>query len=98
MINYMSQDPQQPLPQGLSIASMCCGIGSLVLFCIWFIGPPAAIVAIVLGLVAKSQIRRGAATGGGMALAGVICGSITLCIYAAIIIGLIIAAAMGKFK
>jgi hypothetical protein len=99
MINYMSQDPQQrPLPSGLAIASMCCGIGSVVLICLWFLAGPTAIVAVVLGMVAKGQIRRGQAAGGGMATAGVVCGSITLAIYAAGIIALIIAAVTGGLK
>jgi hypothetical protein len=96
--NYMSQDPQRPLPAGMAIASMCCGIASLVLICLWFLSAPTAIVAVALGLVTRGQIRRGEATGAGMALAGVICGSVVIGIYAVFIIVLIIAAAMGQLK
>lgn len=48
----------------LSILGLCCGIGS--------------IVGIVLGFVARSQIRTSGQAGDGMALAGIIIGFVTL--------------------
>ena len=48
----------------LSIIGLCCGIGS--------------IVGIVLGFVARSQIKTSGQSGDGMALAGIIIGFVTL--------------------
>ncbi|MBI3409678.1 MAG: DUF4190 domain-containing protein [Planctomycetes bacterium] len=61
--------PPGPQPSaGLSIASLVLGIVSLVLFCIWWISGPCAILAIVLGAVGRSK------GGKGMATAGMVCG------------------------
>lgn len=48
----------------LSILGVCCGVGS--------------IVGIVLGFVARNQIRTSGQSGDGMALAGIIIGFVTL--------------------
>lgn len=48
----------------LSIIGLCCGIGS--------------IVGIVLGFVARNQIKTSGQSGDGMALAGIIIGFVTL--------------------
>ena len=71
--------PYQPQPQpragnGLAVASLICGIVSLVLFCVWFVSVPLGIFAIVLGVIASGKISRGEATGGGMAKTGLILG------------------------
>ena len=64
---------------GLAMASMILGIVSFPALFFGFCFP-IAIVAIVLGHIARRQVRRGEASGGGMALAGLICGYITLLI------------------
>jgi hypothetical protein len=68
-----------PKTNGLAIASMVC---SFFFFIYWIPG----IVAIVLGFVARSQIRRsnGTQTGSGMALAGIIVG------FAGLVIGIVL--------
>jgi len=86
---YMSHPPGNAPSAGLAIASMVCGIVSLVLVCLWFISLPTSIVAIVLGKVAKGQIRRGEASGQGMATAGIVCGSVALTIYMVLFIAVI---------
>jgi uncharacterized membrane protein len=53
---------------GLAIASLACGLGQFVL------GPLPTIPAIVLGHMARHQIRRSGEDGGGMALAGLLMG------------------------
>jgi hypothetical protein len=60
-----------PGTNGLAIASLvcsviglCCGVGS--------------IIGIVLGFIARSQIRTSGQAGDGLALAGIIVGFITL--------------------
>lgn len=57
--------------KGMAIASLVLGIVSLALCLYWFIALPAAIVAVVLGVIA-----RGKGAGKGMALAGIITGGV----------------------
>lgn len=70
--------PQQvpPATSGLAIASMICGIVS---FFVWIIG---SLAAIICGHIALSKIKKSGnqLQGKGMALAGVICGYLTLAI------------------
>jgi hypothetical protein len=70
---------------GLAIASLACGIAQFVF------GPLATIPAIVLGHMARRQIKRTGEQGAGLALAGLILG------WAAVILGvlLLIAAAIA---
>ncbi|MFC4114148.1 DUF4190 domain-containing protein [Nonomuraea zeae] len=66
--------PPQPPPQsGLAVASMVIGILSWVFVC--FYGFPG-ILAVILGHMARSQIRAGTHRGEGMAIAGLILGYI----------------------
>jgi TRAP-type uncharacterized transport system fused permease subunit len=51
----------------LAVAALVCGI-------IEFLFPPACIIAIVLGHIARRQIRRTGAHGYGIAMAGLILG------------------------
>ncbi len=53
---------------GLAIASLACGLGQFAF------GPLTTIPAIVLGHVARSQIKRTGEQGAGLALAGLILG------------------------
>ena len=53
---------------GLAVASLCCGVGQIFF---WFV---AAIPAVVLGHMARRQIRRTGEDGAGLALAGLILG------------------------
>ena len=76
---YYVPDPgYRPAASGLAIASMVCGIVSVLTFCAWYLAVPAAVVALVLGGVAKGRIKRGEAGGNGMATAGIVCGSVAL--------------------
>jgi hypothetical protein len=61
--------PMQQKTNGLAIAALICGIGGFVLFI-------PAILGIVFGFIARSQIRKsnGQQKGSGMALAGIIVG------------------------
>ena len=63
---------------GLAIASLACGLGQFML------GPLTTIPAIVLGHMARHQIRRTGEDGAGMALAGLLLG------WAAIALGVLI--------
>ena len=53
---------------GLAVGSLACGLGQLI------VGPLATIPAIVLGHMARHQIKRTGEDGGGMALAGLLMG------------------------
>ncbi len=72
--NYYQPPQQQPTP-GFSIASMVCGILSLVLFCcLWKYDLVLSIPAIALGVIGLKKEENGK----GMAVAGIICGAIGL--------------------
>ncbi len=58
--------------KGMAIASLICGILSLLLCCFSYVGLVLGIVAIVLGIISKKKTENGK----GMALAGIITGSI----------------------
>ncbi|TAE77251.1 MAG: DUF4339 domain-containing protein [Verrucomicrobia bacterium] len=72
--------PGQPVSQGLAIASLICGILSLVGCCFWPISGPISIVAIVLGIVSLGRVKSAPALygGRGMAKAGAILGGLGL--------------------
>ena len=74
--------PNLPVTNGLAIASMVCGILSLVFFCLCgglFFGFPA----VICGHMGMNQMKEPANTqqGQGMALAGLICGYIGIAIF-----------------
>ena len=95
--NYYGQEPGAPPPSaGLAIASMVCGIVSLPMLCLWPLSIPLAIVAVVLGIIAKRQARRGIAGGVGMATAGIVCGTITLVVIGAFLALFIGVAILGS--
>ncbi|HEY7325046.1 MAG TPA: DUF1707 and DUF4190 domain-containing protein [Streptosporangiaceae bacterium] len=62
---------------GLAVASLACGLGQLVF------GPLATVPAIVLGHMARSQIRRTGEQGDGLALGGLVLG------WGAVILGIL---------
>jgi DUF1707 SHOCT-like domain/Domain of unknown function (DUF4190) len=72
----------------LAIASLACGLAQFVF------GPLAAIPAIVLGHVARAQIKRTGEQGAGLALAGLILGWVVV-ILAVIVIAVGLAIAAG---
>ena len=81
-MSYPSAPPPGP-PQsiGLSVASMVLGIISLVIFCFWYISIPLAIIAIVLGVIGMKS------GGKGMAIAGLVCGIVTIALVVLLLIG-----------
>ena len=78
--------------QGLALASMLTGIAGVLLASCF--GPVPGIVALVLGLVALSQIKKSPEKygGKGMAIAGIVIGSLTIVFYVLLIIAWILAA------
>jgi hypothetical protein len=95
------QYPQYPQPPygynqqsdcSLAIVSMIFGIASWVI--LWGVG---AIVAIICGHIAKSQIAssQGRLKGGGMATAGLVLGYVQIGIGVLVVAGILIAAAVA---
>lgn len=62
--------PSAPVSGTLSSISMICGIISLIVCCFWPVSMPLALVAIILGHVAISQIKADPARFGGRGKAG----------------------------
>jgi hypothetical protein len=77
--------PGAPSPgqgtNGLAIASLVCGILG------WLCGI-GAILAIILGFVAKNQIRTSGQSGDGMATAGIVLGFVSLAV--AIVVAIVV--------
>jgi len=69
-----------PPSQGMAIASLVCGILSLVTWCLWCLSGPLALVAVVLGHVALGRAKAlpERFAGRGMAKTGVITGYLGL--------------------
>lgn len=59
---------------GLAIASMICGILSILCCCFSYFGIVLAIAALVMGIISVAQHKGGK----GMAVAGIVCGAIGL--------------------
>lgn len=68
--------------KGFCIASLVLGIVALVFFCLWYISIPCGILAIIFGILGIKSINKG------MAIAGLITGSIGLVIATLIIVAL----------
>jgi len=93
----MTEAPQAPVPpaggpvanpgKGLGIAGMVLGIVALVLFCVWYLAIPCAIVGLILSIIGKGKSKAaGAPTG--MATAGMVTSIIALALD--IILGLLL--------
>lgn len=70
--------------KGFCIASMVLGIICLVFFCVWYLSIPCGILAIIFGILGVKSTSKG------MAIAGLITGSIGLVVSILIIIFIII--------
>lgn len=80
--------------KGLGIASMVCGIVSLIGCCgLWYVSIPLAIAAIVLGIVqiVKNESR-------GMAIAGIVCGAAGLILSIIVIAGAVAFISSGLYE
>ncbi|HWU07845.1 MAG TPA: DUF4190 domain-containing protein [Streptomyces sp.] len=87
---YGGQQPWGPAPaNGLGIAAMVLGIIAVVGFCMWGIGIILGILALIFGIIGRGRAKRGEATNGGMALAGIILGSVSIVI-SAVFLGFLI--------
>ena len=62
----------------LGLTGMVCGFASLPLMCLVYPSVPVAVAAVVIGGVVHWRVRRGIGGGGGLATAGILCGTVTL--------------------
>ena len=69
-----------PKNDGMSVAALVTGIASIPMLCFCGLGLVGGIVAVVLGIMGRKNVREsnGALTGDGMALAGAICGGVAV--------------------
>lgn len=77
--------------KGYSIASLVLGILSVCFFCVWYISIPAAILAIIFGVLGRKQGAKGMATAG--LILGIVAGVLVLMYM--LFLGAIITAAIG---
>ena len=86
----MEEEIKQEAPvqesKWLSIASMVLGIISVVLFCIWYLSIPCAILAIIFGIIGRKKGAKGMATAG--LVLGIIALAILVVIYILALAGL----------
>ncbi|WP_267244580.1 DUF4190 domain-containing protein [Streptomyces sp. PR69] len=80
----------QPSPSnGMGVTAMVLGILSVCLFCLYgIVGLILGVLALIFGILGRKKAQRGEATNGGMALAGIILGSIGM-LLGAVMIGLL---------
>jgi hypothetical protein len=61
---------------GIGTAGMVLGIVAAIGFCLWPLAILAGVLGVVLSVIGRGKARRGEATNGGQALAGIICGAV----------------------
>lgn len=77
---------------GLGVAALVLGIVSILGIATVFAGVVLGLLAVVFGAMGRSRARRGEATNGGVALAGIVTGAVGL-----VVSVLIVAAGVGFF-
>lgn len=85
-VNQGQGEPQVAQPQaqggnGMGVASMVLGIIALLSVWLWFVSIPLAVIALVLGIIARKN-----KAGRGMAIAGIITSAIAIVVSAIIVI------------
>jgi len=79
-----------PRTSGLAVTSLVLGILSLPLLCFWPLSIPSATLAILFGVLARKRVAQEGLEGEGMATAGVVCGSVTVGIFAMIFLATVV--------
>ena len=80
-----------PLPTGLAVAAMVCGIVGVVLSLCGGWSIPLSIIGIVLGAIGVQKANRGDAGGRSMAIAGIVTGAVGAAISMSVILIYVIA-------
>lgn len=76
---------------GMGTTGLVLGIVSAVGFCLWPVAIITGILAVIFGGIGRGKARRGEATNGGQALAGIICGAVGTALGVAMLVLLLIA-------
>ncbi|MFI1172982.1 DUF4190 domain-containing protein [Streptomyces melanogenes] len=74
---------------GFGTTALVLGIVSVVLFCLWGLGIILGILALIFGFLGRGRAKRGQATNGGQALAGIILGAVGI-VVSGVFLGLMI--------
>jgi len=90
--------PAKPPSSGKAIASMVLGIVGILGLCLWGLGIVAAILAVIFGFLARSEIKRsqGAVGGEGMAMAGLVTGFVGIGLFVVGLIFVLLAFTVGS--
>lgn len=80
--------PQGPPRNGLGTAALVLGIVGILTSWL-FVGGLLGIAAIVLGAIGRGRAKRGQATNGGVALAGILTGVLAVLVAALVVVGAI---------
>ena len=81
--------PGQPATSGLAIAALVVGVVSLLLAVpIFPLGLIGGVIGAILGFIARGKIRRGEASGNGIAIGGIVTSILAIAI--AVFVGLIV--------
>ncbi|MFD0022494.1 DUF4190 domain-containing protein [Streptomyces sp. NPDC058382] len=84
------QNAWGPQPaNGLGVAALVLGIIAVAGFCAYGLGVILGVLALIFGLIGRGRVNRGEADNGGMALAGIILGSIGI-VFSGAFLGLVI--------
>ncbi|MEV7421932.1 MULTISPECIES: DUF4190 domain-containing protein [unclassified Streptomyces] len=87
---------QQSPANGMGVAALVLGIISVVGFCFWGLSVILGVLALIFGIIGRRRAGRGEANNGGMALAGIILGTIGAVIGAAFLALIIAGVAYGE--
>ncbi|MGW5799468.1 DUF4190 domain-containing protein [Streptomyces bacillaris] len=87
---YGGHQPWGPQPSnGLGTAALVLGIISVVGFCMYGVNIVLGILALIFGIIGLGRAKRGEATNRGMAIAGIITGSVGI-VLGSVLLGFII--------
>ncbi|MFK4069170.1 DUF4190 domain-containing protein [Streptomyces sp. NPDC029674] len=84
--------PAMPMApaNGMGVAGLVLGIIATVGFCLWPLAIVLGILAVIFGSLGRGKARRGEATNGGQALAGIICGAVGIVLSVALLVVLLV--------
>ncbi|MFJ3824852.1 DUF4190 domain-containing protein [Streptomyces nodosus] len=74
---------------GMGTASLVLGIISVVGFCLCGASIVPGVLAVIFGILGLRKARRGEATNGGVALAGIICGAVGMVLAVVVVVAMI---------
>ncbi|MFI5657460.1 DUF1707 and DUF4190 domain-containing protein [Streptomyces sp. NPDC051684] len=77
--------PPPPATNGKAIGALVCGVGT------FFSAGASAIPAVILGHMARKEIRERGETGDGMAVAGLVIGWLAVAFWTLLIVGMVVA-------